>query len=465
MYSISVIHLFNVEYRNIFSTKILKHRFERLCMAINISDTAYFLINLNEHMVIQMSMERNLCSICKGSRRLCGRPQCPILLRLKSYRDVVKKLESKENIFGSSPPGILVGEWGYPKINVGGLIPPVTGEDASFFDAPQSWAARQVDLEEVIKLRASLIHSKFSTDIKAPRRLDSKLLEEIQQLALSDRPTDTEVYFKKRPKIRFNFDGIVTPVGISASVKDMRVVDNPHIPRKVDYLSSDTNLKAQEAMMLLYKSKIPIYQIIRLLSVGLLGFLSQRKLVPTRWAITAADKTISDQLVKKIKKYPLMNEILVFRHEYLGNHYELLFIPRIYSFEMIEIWLPRSVWVTGEQPAIYNVYEFYDAKANIMDGGYYAIRLPVMEYLDKIRRQATIIAIREIKPSYFAPVGNWQIRENVRLALKDKPEQYQSLDEAIDAISKRIITQKDLWLNKSQIVNFLKKQKQLDEFF
>jgi len=407
---------------------------------------------------------KELCTICKGSKRLCGRPQCPILLRIKSMQNISSQISSKTELFGSSPPGVLVGEWNYPKVNIGGLIPPELGEKAAFYDNPQDWIKEGVSLTEIIRLRTSLIYSRFNTDIRAPRFRNNRFLENTQELALSAKPTDVEVTFLKKPRFRLTFDGIITPVGAVAPVKEFKVVDNPSVSRKVDYLVEDTDVKAKVAMFELYKANIPVYQIFRLLSVGLLGTWPQRKLVPTRWAITAVDKTIGDILLDKVRHYQELGEILLFSHEYLGNHFEILFLPRAYSFEMIEIWMPRSVWVSGSKPSIIVNWELHDGKAQKMDGGYYAIRLPVLEFMSRIKRQGTVIAIREIQPDYFAPVGNWQIRENVRKALSGKPLKFSSLEYALKFIQRRLKTASSYWLPRSFIIKNFKLQKTILEF-
>lgn len=412
-----------------------------------------------------MTVERDLCAKCKGSRRLCGRPKCPILVRINALKSLSPKLENVDNLFGSSPPSILVGEWGYPKIRLGGLVPPEVGVRASFFDSPVEWIERGVSLDEIIKLRSSLVYSRFSAHIKAPRKNELKFLENTQELAMAAKPTDVEVYFLKPPRFKLNFDGIVTPVGILAPIKNMELAENPVVPRKIEYLAGDADVKASTAMWELYKSGVPVYHIFRVLSVGLLGVKKQRKLVPTRWAITAVDKTVGDKLLRQVRTFPEIDLYFVFHHEYLGNHFELIFIPRNWSFEVIEMWMPRSIWVVGNKPSIFVNWEFWNGKAKHMDGGYYAIRLPVLEYLSRIRRQATVIAIREIRPEYYAPVGNWQIRENVRKALSSKPEKFNTLREALNSVSKRLKADANIWIPRSYLLKLIERQRTLTAYF
>nr|WP_256205084.1 hypothetical protein [Aeropyrum camini] len=51
------------------------------------------------------------------------------------------------------------------------------------------------------------------------------------------------------------------------------------------------------------------------------------------------------------------------------------------------------------------------------DGGFSAAKLPVLEHLYSRGRRADVIIVREVLPQYYAPVGNWHIRETVKHAL------------------------------------------------
>jgi len=414
--------------------------------------------------MILKNVGKNICTLCKGSRHLCGRPVCPILLRIRSLREVSQKIGRKTEFFGSSPPGVFVGEWGYPRINIGGLVPPETGEPARLFDSPKDWIKKRTSLLDIIKFRASLLYSKANMHIKTPSRFQEKLLEKLQELSMSIKPTDVEVKLRKPPLYRLTFDGIVTPIGVEGQVNKLDLASNPVIPRKVDQIIEDKDIKTVDAIWELYSSNISIYSLIRMLSVGVFGYRNRRKLVPTRWSITAVDKMLSEKMRKTIITYDLVSDILVFHNEYLGNHYEIIMYPHSLALEMIEIWMPQTIWVPTEKPEIYYVYELADGRVSDEDGGYYAIRLGVFEYLNRIRRQAAVIVVREIRPEYFAPVGNWQIRENVRTALKRPPKKFPSLSEAIEDVQSRLRTPINLWIKSSYLIDMLKYQTTLTDY-
>ncbi|MEM1929952.1 MAG: hypothetical protein QXH81_08300, partial [Thermofilaceae archaeon] len=239
----------------------------------------------------------------------------------------------------------------------------------------------------------------------------------------------------------------------------IRIVGNPAVPRKVDQLVEDYGVKAREAVAELYRAGFDNYYLTRLLSLGLLGQLPARRIVPTRWAITAVDKMLGDLLLREVKRMPEYPNLVLHCSEYIGNRYAIVLAPGSWSFEMIEIWLPRSVWVKAGEPYIAVNYELHDGRARVpeVDGGYHAIRLPVLEHLHRVGRQATVVAIREVTPAYYAPVGSWQIRESVRAALSSPPVKLDSVEHALSELARRLETRVDIVVGKSRLLKRLLK--------
>ena len=71
---------------------------------------------------------------------------------------------------------------------------------------------------------------------------------------------------------------------------------------------ADYDIKATSALEELYKEKIKVDHLQKLLSVGLLGVKMNRRMVPTRWSITATDDIISKKLLEKIRYFPEVQE-------------------------------------------------------------------------------------------------------------------------------------------------------------
>ncbi len=404
----------------------------------------------------------SLCLVCRGGRMLCGRPKCPIQSRIDATRPLSQKI-SDTSLFGASPPAVFVGQWGYPAVSVGPMVPPVSGDETRVLDDPGNWYGKSI--EEIIDLRSTLVRSNFRADVRTARRPD-RLLDLTQELAMSSDPVDTEVWLRKPPTLQVRYDGILAPMGPSGIIRDARLTENPSVDRAVDRAVSDSDLLATDALWDLRSGGIDVYQTSRLLTAGLLGMKKDRRLVPTRWAITAVDSNVSNRMRSEVTKYQELSDILLFSSEYLGNHFEILLFPGPYTFELIEMWLPRSVWVESGPAQVIADYEDWRPKRGYspLAGGYYATRLAVLEHLESVRRQATALAIREISSDYWAPLGVWVVRETARRAFSSPPQRFDTLEDALAEMARKFKVPRERWSAESTLVRELRTQLRLEHF-
>ncbi|MEM1545549.1 MAG: Nre family DNA repair protein [Candidatus Methanomethylicia archaeon] len=403
-------------------------------------------------------LSSNVCVRCKGVHRLCGRVKCPILERFRVHVEL--ELKGSE-VFGASP-SVFIGEFGYPRVKAGPMIPPtVDVEYAKLHDDPQSWYGKSI--EEIIELRSRLIRSNIVLNIKD---VLSRNVETIQDIALSIRPVGSEAKFTKPIKPRLTFNGVTAPIGPTGMLESLRVMDNPNIPRKIYQIIGDSDVKTYNAVGELYMWGFTPYYIVRLLTVGLLGQSRERRLVPTRWGITAIDSMLGDYLLEKIREFKEIDEILLYSNSYLDNHYHILMLPDSYAFEMIEIWLPRTVWVKDGKPYIIENFELYDGKwrRESINGGYKTMRFTVIEHMYKIRRQAAVLALREVREGYYAPLGVWNVREGMRKAFENKPLKFRDVDEALKHISLNLKVQFREWYKEARIPKMFKFQRKILSF-
>jgi len=405
-------------------------------------------------------ISQELCSKCKG-RGWCGKA-CPILSKIKEF------LPKKEMHFsGASPPEIFVGRYGYPNIYTG-ILSPNEKEETEKFSSSEQWIKDDLTINEILELRGKLIYGQFKSNIK-DARTEKKFTRVMQEISMSHKPVSTEFFLKKPVNLSIQLDKHVSVIGNPAPLKHVRLEENPKIGKKVEYISSDDELKAVGGIQELYKSKISVEHIIKLLSAGLLGVKSKRILVPTRWSITATDDTISKQLMKKIKTYPEIQDIQVFHSDYVGNHYEFILLPDNFSFEVIEAKISGSVWnPTGKTTYFAQDYEsFFPRKkyASNVTGAYYSNRLALCEYLEKIKRQASCLVLREARPEYWAPLGVGILREASRKAFTNKPQTFNTIQEVFENIQKRLIIPIEQFKEKSELLKNYGKQKRLTSYF
>ncbi|MFB6201298.1 MAG: hypothetical protein ABEI98_04735, partial [Halorhabdus sp.] len=185
----------------------------------------------------------------------------------------------------------------------------------------------------------------------------------------------------------------------------------------------DDDWRAEGAMTYLYRKGFDVYDVNNILSAGALGQGANRRLVPTRWSITAVDDTVGQYLRGQIRNAPTIDETQVWYNEYMGNNYWIVLSPGNWEFELVEMKAPESVWnPTGETHYLASAHEGYEGRTNYVEetaGAYYASRLGLLEHLVEAGRQAKCLVLREVTDDYWAPVGVWQVREGVRNAFND----------------------------------------------
>jgi hypothetical protein len=386
-----------------------------------------------------------------------------------------KNLRNISKLDSNSPPSVFIGsKLKYPLVNVGILSPLEREENAWVYDDAKYWANNDFQINDVLKLRDNLLNSRFQSQVQDNRRnseTGNKFIQMAQEIAISSKPVDVEIELKHRLNLGRNTDKVLTPHGMSASLKKARITGNVKIHRQVDKVMND-EIKSVEGMEILYKNNFTEYTLSKILSVGVLGLRKNKKLVPTRWSITATDDSIGKFLLKKVRENKVIEDYELFFGDFLGNCYLIALLPDVWSYELFELYLPGSSWnPSSEIKASTDFEDFYGRKeyAFATAGGYYASRLPIVEYLNSIKRQATVLAIRIETPSYWAALGVWVVRESVRKAIAKGAIKFRDLNETLESIRKigkiKYNYDAESIMKKSKLLHQIKTQKKLGEWF
>ena len=372
-------------------------------------------------------------------RRLAREKDYGIVDHLDSFKRRFEEHVSDDAVVGSVSPSIFVGRSNYPNVSTGLLSPVGREERASRFETSAAWYEEGVSIADVFDRRTSLLNSSRVTDVgdvgtgsDAVGSVDASVhdawdgwLGVQREVAIADRPVDVEIGLDGTPEIDLDVGDrdVKTPTGPHVAAKRAELGENPHVPRPVKKTLEDDDWRAEGAMTYLYRRGFDVYDINTILSAGALGQGENRRLVPTRWSITAVDDTVGRYLRGTVRDSPTVDEIEVHRNEYLGNAFWVILAPGRWEYELVELKAPGSIWNPDPEAGTYlaAASEGREGRTGYVEetaGAYYAARLGVLEQLNERDRQAKALVIRHVSDNYWGPVGVWQVREAVRNAFE-----------------------------------------------
>lgn len=365
---------------------------------------------------------------------------------------------ASETLSGATPPSVFIGRYGYPKVKVGPMVPPFHG-DTTILDKPEMWLGKS--LEDIVRYRLSLVRGVSDINVHAT---SGRYIETLQELAMASKSAESEALFEKKPVADIEQEkdlGESAPFGPVAPLKSFKTA-SLSIDKRLENVYYDKDLRAGEAIVDLFQQEVEVSRIHRVLSVGMLGLQKNRRLVPTRWSISATDNIISVNLIKSIVSYAQIDLFEVYKHSHLGNYYSVILIPDdVWSFEMKEVWFDKNGnFGMG--------VDFEDARGldhyPSIAGAYFAARLGVAEHLAQRRRKAAALVLREIHSDYVMPVGVWQIREGIRVALKNEKRQFESFENALSFACISLSASRKEWIRGSKIIEQKKEQMRITDF-
>jgi len=360
-------------------------------------------------------------------------------------------LFSSDSISGTSPPSVFVGSYNYPKVFVGPMVPPVHG-NTELLDNPEKWKGKT--LEEIINFRLKLVRGIQQMPIE---QTEGRYIENLQEVTMSSKPTDLDLIFNKKISSNVSIDGESAPFGPIGEIKSAKFSGSTST-KPIEKIFYDKDMKAQDAVLKLYNSGIEISKIQKCFSIGMMG--QKRKLVPTKWSITATDDIISKSIVNEILENNLIDISKVFTYEHLGNIFSVILFPHRWIFEMVEAWYSNGILGFGSDNE--------DARGIThppqIAGAYFAAKLAVSEYLLKNKIQAGVLIFREIRPEYAIPVGVWQVREGIREAMKQKPEIITKFNDALEIAAAKTSVSKNEWIKNGKIIDMIRQKTLLDYF-
>lgn len=384
-----------------------------------------------------------------------GGGKAAYLHKLTTKTQNFKSVNVGEKLDGSTPPSVFIGKSGYPKVYAGPMLAQQHG-DTSILDTPESWIPQGKFNREIVNFRLQLVRGKALVGIKD---IDNKFVNQLQEIALAKTSAEAEVEFKHKPKgVTFNEEH--QPFGPSAQIKKFDVSNVKWEPQ-LEKVYHDTDLLSANAVVKLYNKDTLFSQIQKAFSVGTMGIGKNRRLVPTRWSITAVDDILGKNLLAEVKLNPVLETYQVYEFKSLANYFAVLLMPTPWQYENFEAF----IHVMGNEIALFGDWEAYTGRKEYSEQGgcYYSARFAIAEHLSRIKKQAGAIVFREAYPDYI-PLGVWNVRENVRAALMQQPKGFQTLKDSLNYIRTKLALPIERFTNESMLLKTAAQQTRLASF-
>jgi hypothetical protein len=363
----------------------------------------------------------------------------------------MKSIEVGQELDGSTPPSVFIGSWNYPKVYAGPMMVPQQG-DTAIMDSPESWIPGQKSQEDIIGYRLSLVRGKQSISITD---INNSFIEKLQEISLASASIDSEATFSKRPR-GLSFSEETTPHGPSALIEKFDI-DAVKWDRELEKVYYDNDLRAREALIDLHQKGVPFSNVQKAFSVGAIGTGKRRKLVPTRWSITACDSTLADTLLKRVRNYPLLETYRVYEFSSLNNYYAVILTPTEWQYE----WMEAFIKVLGKEELIFSDYETNAGKKEYsrVGGCYYTCKMGLLDAMDKEKKQAGAIVLREAYSGYV-PLGVFNVRENIKYAMEQEYSEFEDLKTSLDYVETKLKIPLSKFVKKSDLLQDLLKSRQ-----
>ena len=224
----------------------------------------------------------------------------------------------------------------------------------------------------------------------------------------------------------------------------------------------DTDLRAVEAVVQMFEKGLEVSRIQKAFSVGTMGMGRNRRLVPTRWSITAVDDIIGKYLLGSVRNHEILDTFQVYHFEAFKNNFVIMLMPAPWQYE----WMEAFIHVMGMEELIFSDREGYHGKTEYssVGGCYYAVKLAILEKLEQMKRQAGAVVFREAYQGYI-PTGVWLCREETRKALAGQPAEFADLNSALSYIDSKIFLPMERFRAESMFLRQPAQQTRLMNFF
>ncbi|MFX1332027.1 MAG: hypothetical protein ACFE9W_10735 [Promethearchaeota archaeon] len=234
----------------------------------------------------------------------------------------IESTSRKRSMTVYSPPGLFIETAKYPILAAGILATSEASEWLSIYDYPDSW--RGLERDAIFNMRRKLL--RFVLPVDSVQNKPTRIVEVLRILALSSSPITLNVQVDEISHPELHSVGGLLPCGPTIKVSDIEILSEPEIS-KVAQRVTEMDIPTTEAIWNLLNFDYSLDQIARLMSVGLLGSVGHRRMMPLRSAYKAAIDSIISRCIIELADCSRANESKIYMSTLFGDSFTVLSVP------------------------------------------------------------------------------------------------------------------------------------------
>ncbi|MBD3404814.1 MAG: hypothetical protein GF411_01605 [Candidatus Lokiarchaeota archaeon] len=234
----------------------------------------------------------------------------------------LESIEASSNLTVYSPPGVTVETAKYPIMWAGVLASTQASEWLSIYDHPIAWNG--IQKEAILTMREYLY--RFVVPIDAREMMPTDMVETLQTVAMSVTPIALDVEVGRLPPRTLQTNGGLLPSSPQVQVKSMKIVSDPEISVVAEKISQ-RDVPASESIWKLLDFEYSLDQVARIMSLGLLGKLKRRRIIPLKAAYKVVIDSFIDRSISELMDKAEGSSSKLFISDFLDDSFVVVMTP------------------------------------------------------------------------------------------------------------------------------------------
>jgi hypothetical protein len=335
-----------------------------------------------------------------------------------------------------SPPGVTLSTTRYPILLAGVLASPQPSEYLSIYDHSESWGGLERDT--ILNMRRNLYRLVLPVDAREMQ--PSNVVELLQTMALAVSPVALEVEAPSLPPRTLQSVSGLLPCGPAVRVRDLSILSEPEISKVAERVTQ-RDVPASEAIWKLIDYDYSIDQVARIMSVGLLGRLGNRRLVPLNGAYKAVIDAFINKTIMDLTDRPIIETSRIHVSTLFGDTFTVLIRPGEARVDYLR--LDKSEWDSVQGTS----FESSQLVSSDPKTSIYADHARFASYhrlaQDRSRAHVTVFHLSRNRRNNL--LGPWLARAGVQDALQQSPVMLDNIENALRVLDSILSPGLQIW--------------------